>query len=242
MTDLNLAGRQQELVEAVVATGTPTVVVLIHGRPLSIHWIAEHVPAILDAWYPGEQGGNALADILFGKVNPSGKLTVSYPRTVGQVPNYYNHKPMARGYYKKPGKPGQPGRDYVFEDPSPLFDFGHGLSYTTFRYSNLRVTPKRIGPNGKVEILVDVQNTGNRSGKEIVQLYVTDLYSTTTTPIRSLRGFQKLDFKPDETKTARFTLNALELSLINEDMQRVVEPGTFEVMIGGHKKRFIVTQ
>jgi beta-glucosidase len=240
MTDLNLAGVQQELVEAVVATGTPTVVVLIHGRPLSINWIDEHVPAILDAWYPGEEGGNALADIIFGKVNPSGKLPISYPRSVGQIPNYYNHKPMARGYYKQPGKPGKPGRDYVFQDPSPLFEFGYGLSYTTFKTTNLRITPNKIGLNGKVEIHVDVQNTGNRSGKEVVQLYVNDLFSTTTTPIRSLRGFQKLNLKSREKKTVRFILNAQELSLINEDMHRVVEPGTFEVMIGGRKKRFIV--
>ena len=242
MTDLNLAGVQQELVEAVVATGTPTVVVLIHGRPLSINWIAERATAILDAWYPGEEGGNALADILFGKVNPSGKLPISYPRSVGQVPNSYNHKPMARGYYHQPGKPGRPGRDYVFQNPSPLFEFGFGLSYTTFKTSNLRITPKNIEPSGRVEILVDVQNTGKRSGKEVVQLYVTDLYSTTTTPVRSLRRFQKISLKSGEKKTTRFILNARDLSLINEDMQRVVEPGTFAVTISGRKKRFVVTR
>ena len=240
MTDLNLAGRQQELVEAVAATGTPTVVVLIHGRPLSVRWIAEHVPAILDAWYPGEEGGSALADILFGKVNPSGRLTISYPRCVGQVPSYYNHKGMARGYYRQPGKPGRPGRDYVFETSAPLFDFGHGLSYTTFKYSNLRVKPSRITPDGQVEVSVDVRNSGSRRGKEAVQLYVTDLYGSTTTPVRALRGFDKVDLKPGEKKTVRFRLGPEDLALINEDMQKVVEPGGFEVVIGGLRKRFTV--
>ncbi|MCK5429435.1 MAG: glycoside hydrolase family 3 C-terminal domain-containing protein, partial [Anaerolineales bacterium] len=185
--DLNLPGVQQELVEAVVATGTPTVVVLINGRPLSIAWIAEHVPGIIEAWYPGEQSGNAIADIIFGKVNPSGKLPISFPRSVGHVQNYHNHKPSARGVYRQPGRPGKPGRDYVFAEPSPLFDFGHGLSYTKFKYSNLRISPSRIAPTGQVKVSVDVRNACKLAGKEIVQLYVNDVVSSTTTPVRALR-------------------------------------------------------
>ena len=238
--DLNLPGVQQKLVEAVVATGTPTVVVLINGRPLSISWIAEHVPAILEAWYPGEEGGHAIADIIFGKANPSGKLPISFPRSVGQVQNYYNHKPTAGGYYHRPGRPGKPGRDYVFMKPSPLFEFGHGLSYTKFKYSNLLVKPSRIAPAGQVHVSVDVQNAGQREGKEVTQLYINDVVSSTTTPVKALRGFRKINLKPKEKRTVSFVLTDKDLSLINEHMQRVVEPGTFEATVGGLKKRFKV--
>ncbi|NIA06460.1 MAG: hypothetical protein GWP14_02290, partial [Actinobacteria bacterium] len=200
-------------------------------------WIAEQVPAILEAWYPGEEGGHALADIIFGKVNPSGKLPISFPRSVGQVQNYYNHKPSARGYYHRPGKPGKPGRDYVFSQTTPLFEFGHGLSYTRFKYSNLRVSPKRIAPAGQVEIKVDLANSGPVAGSEVVQVYVNDLVSSTTTPVKALRAFKKISLKPGQTRTARFILRSKDLSLINEHMQRVVEPGAFEVMIAGLKKR-----
>ena len=234
---LNLPGIQQELIEAIVATGTPTVVVLINGRPLSISWIADHVPAILEAWYPGEEGGHAIADIIFGKVNPSGKLPISFPRSVGQIQNYYNRKPTAGGYYHKPGRPAKPGRDYVFANTSPLFEFGHGLSYTKFKYSNLRIKPSKIGPYGHVHVSIDVQNTGTRQGKEIVQLYINDVFSTTTTPIKVLRAFRKINLKPKQKRTVSFILKEEDLSLINEHMQRVVEPGIFEVMIVGLKER-----
>jgi beta-glucosidase len=239
-TDLDLPGVQQKLVEAVVATGTPTVVVLINGRPLSISWIADHVPAILEAWYPGEKGSAALADILFGKVNPSGKLPVSFPRAVGQVPNYYNHKPSGGGYYKRPGQPGKPGRDYVFMSPTPLFPFGHGLSYTRFRYSNLRVTPKVIPPAGRVTVRVDVMNAGRMAGKETVQLYVNDVVSSTTTPVKALRGFVKVHLKPGQKRTVEFTLGPDDLALLDEHMERAVEPGDFEVMVGPLVKTFRV--
>ncbi len=239
--ELNLPGVQQGLVEAIVATGTPAVVVLINGRPLSIPWIARHVPAILEAWYLGEQGGHAIADVIFGKTNPSGKLPVSFPRSVGQVQNYYNHKPTVGGCYHRPGRPGKPGRDYVFMKPSPLFDFGHGLSYTKFTYSNLRVRPSKIGPDGRVHVSVDVRNSGRRMGKEVVQLYINDVASTTTTPVKALRGFRKMNLRPKQKRTVSFVLKKEDLSLINEHMQRVVEPGVFEVMIGGLKKRFAVS-
>jgi beta-glucosidase len=239
-TDLNLNGVQQDLVEAVAATGTPTVVVLINGRPNSIPWIAEHIPAILEAWYPGEEGGNALADILFGKINPSGKLTISFPRTVGQTPVFYNYLPSARGYYHRPGALGKPGRDYVFESTTPLFEFGFGLSYTAFKYSNLRIAPAAIAPAGHVKVVVDVRNTGKHRGKEVVQLYLRDLVSSVTTPVKSLRGFKKIDLKPGQKKTVEFTLGPEHLAIVNERLETVVEPGEFEIMIGHLKKKFRV--
>jgi len=238
--DLSPPGVQDDLVRAVHATGTPTVVVMVHGRPYAIEWIAEHVPAIVEAWYPGEEGGNALADVLFGKVNPSGRLPVSAPRSVGHVPAFYNHKPSARGYYRVAGAPDRPGRDYVFSRPSPLFEFGHGLSYTRFRASNLRLSPRRIPPGGQVNVAVDVQNVGDRAGKEVVQLYVRDVVSSVTTPVKALRGFEKIELKPGETRTIRFTLTPDDLALWDRNMNFVVEPGTFEVIVNGLKRTFEV--
>ena len=232
-TDLHLPGVQQELVEAVVATGTPVVVVVINGRPLSIPWIAGHVPAILEAWYPGEQGGHAIADILFGRVNPSGKLTTTIPRSVGQVPLYYCRKPSAGGYYRKPGAPGRPGRDYVTSEPTPLYEFGHGLSYTTFHYSRLRLAPSEIAPDGTFTVCVDVRNAGDRAGKEVVQLYVNDVVSSVTTPRRVLKRFKKIALEPGEATTVTFQLGFDDLSLLNRSMERVVEPGRFDIMVGG---------
>jgi beta-glucosidase len=240
LTDLELPGVQQELVEAIAATGTPTVVVLVNGRPLSISWIAENIPAILEAWYPGEEGGNAIADIILGNVNPSGKLTVSFPKTVGQSPVFYNYKPSARGYYHQPGSPGKPGRDYVFMDTKPLFEFGYGLSYTGFEYSNLDVTPGKISPFGKVTVSINVKNTGDREGKEVVQLYLNDVVSSVTTPVKVLRRFNKINLKPGEEQKVSFVLTHEDLSIVDEDMRTVVEPGCFEVMIGGLKKSFEV--
>jgi beta-glucosidase len=228
------------LVRAVCDTGTPTVLVLVHGRPYAIEWMAEHVPAIVEAWYPGEEGGNALADILFGKVNPSGKLPLSVPRSVGHVPVFYNHKPSARGYYRKPGSPEAPGRDYVFSESTPRFEFGHGLSYTTFRYTNLRLSPRKIRPGGRVSVSVDVANSGKLAGKEVVQLYVNDVVSSVTTPVKALKRFEKVSLKPGERKTVSFVLTPADLELLDENMNRVVEPGAFEVIVGNLKKRFEV--
>ncbi len=240
-TDLNPPGIQEDLVRAIYATGTPTVVVLMHGRPYSIPWIAKKIPAIIECWYPGEQGGHALADILFGKVNPSGKLPVSVPQSVGHIPVFYNHKPNSRGYYGKPGAPEQPGHDYVFSSPKPLFTFGYGLSYTTFKYSRLRVTPRSIAPGGEVTVRLDVTNTGRVPGKEVVQLYLNDMVSSVTTPVKVLRRFEKIRLRPKETKTVCFTLFPDDLMVMDENMNRVVEPGLFEVMVGGLKTRFKVT-
>lgn len=239
-TDLNPPGVQEDLVRAIHATGTPTVVIFVHGRPWSIPWLAEHIPALVEAWYPGEEGGHAVADVLFGKVNPSGKLPISVPRSVGHVPAFYSHKPSARGCYHKPGAPDRPGRDYVFAPPTPLYEFGHGLSYTSFEYSDLRVTPGRIRPAGQVEVSVTVRNTGDRAGKEVVQLYLNDVVSSVTTPVKVLRRFTKLELPPGAKQTVTFTLGPEDLKLLDVDHNWVVEPGEFEVLVGGLKAVFAV--
>ena len=240
LTDLGPPGVQEDLVKAVHGTGTPTVVVQVHGRPYSIGWMVDHIPAIVEAWYPGEAGGHALADVLFGRVNPSGKLPVSVPRSVGHVPACYNHKPSARGCYHRPGSPDAPGRDYVFAPTTPLFAFGHGLSYTTFKYTNLRIAPRTILPAGQVQVSVDVSNTGAVAGKEVVQLYVNDVVSTVTTPVKSLRRFAKIALRPGAKQTVSFTLTPDDLKLLDTNMNWVVEPGEFEVMVGGLIKSFVV--
>lgn len=242
VTDLGLPGVQQQLVEAVIATGKPTVVVLVGGRPLSIPWIARHASALLAAWCPGQEGGHAVADILFGKTNPSGKLPVSIPATVGQVPLFYNRKPSAGGIYHTPGTPQKPGRDYVFLPSDPLFEFGHGLSYTTFSYSRLQIRPKRIPPDGNVTVTVEVRNTGTRTGKEVVQCYLTDKVGSTTPPVRALKQFKKISLKPGEKKKVAFRLTPEDLMLYDTRMRRVVEPGAFEVRIGGACREFEVTK
>lgn len=238
--DLELPGVQMQLVKAVCETGTPVVAVLLNGRPLSIGWMAEHVPAIVEAWYPGEEGGNAIADVLFGIINPSGRLPVSLPRTVGHVPAFYNHKPSARGHYHKPGSPDRPGRDYVFSSPSPLFGFGHGLSYTKFAYSDLEVSPQEIAPAGEVRVSVKVRNAGKVAGSEAVLLYVNDLVSSVTTPAKALRRFTKITLAPGQEQTVEFVLGPEDLKLLDRHMEWVVEPGEFEVNIGGLTKTFRV--
>ena len=241
-TSLNPPGVQQELVEEIVGTGTPTVVVMLHGRSYSIEWIAEHVPAIVEAWYPGEEGGRALADVLFGKVNPSGKLPVSVPRSSGHLPAFYNHKPSARGHLETPDLEDAVDRGYVLSKVAPLFPFGHGLSYTTFRYSNLRISPGRIKAHGHVKVSVDVRNTGKVMGKEVVQLYVNDVVSSVTTPVKALRGFEKIELKPREKVTVEFNLGSEDLKLLDQNMEWVVEPGHFEVLVDTLKKTFEVVR
>jgi beta-glucosidase len=216
---LDLFGRQEELLEAVVGTGRPTVLILINGRPASVRWAAEHVPAILEGWYLGQETGTALADVLFGDVDPSGKLPITIPRSAGHLPAYYNHKPSAR-------------RGYLLDSVDPLFPFGHGLSYTSFRYGDVRVMPAQIGPGGSTTVTVDVTNAGGRAGDEIVQLYVRDLVSSVTRPVKELRGFRRVTLAPGETKTVEFRLGPAELSFHDARMQRVVEPGAFEVIVG----------
>jgi beta-glucosidase len=224
---LELTGRQQELVEAVAATGTPTVVVLVNGRPLATRWIARHCPAIVEAWLPGEQGGRAVAEVLFGQVNPSGKLAVTVPRHVGQLPVYYNFKKSKR-YWLKTGW----ATAYVDLEPTPLYPFGFGLSYTSFEYSGLRLSAKEIGPAEGIEVQLRVKNSGQRPGKETVQLYIEDVVASVATPVEQLRGFAKLALAPGETKTCTFKLTPDDLALLNAHLERVVEPGRFRVMVG----------
>jgi beta-glucosidase len=219
--DLNLLGRQDELVKQLLATGKPVVVVLLHGRPNSINYIAENAPAILDGWYLGQEGGTAMADVLFGDYNPAGRLPITVPRSVGQLPDYYYAKPTAK-------------RGYLFADKSPLFPFGFGLCYTTFSYSNLRVAPAAIPASGTVTVQVDVTNSGKRAGDEVVQLYIRDEVSSVTRPVKELRDFERISLRPGETKTVSFKLGPEALQFYNRDMKRIVEPGKFSVMVGSN--------
>jgi beta-glucosidase len=223
VASLDLTGVQEDLIRAVSETGTPTVVVLINGRPLSTRWTAEHVPAIVEAWLPGERGGTAVADVLFGEYNPSGRLAVTVPRVSGQLPVYYNYKPtktlwMNRGYPEMPA--------------TPLYPFGFGLSYTSYEYSNLRIEPAEIRPGGDVHVSVDVKNTGNRTGEETVQLYTHETYAPVSLPVKQLHGFARVPLGPGETKTVKLTLTPEDLELLDIDMQWRVVPGDFEIMVG----------
>ncbi|MCX7044799.1 MAG: glycoside hydrolase family 3 C-terminal domain-containing protein [Candidatus Sumerlaeota bacterium] len=224
---LELTGLQEELVKAVHSAGKPTVVVLINGRALATRWIAQNAPAVIEAWLPGEKGGQALAEILFGEVNPSGKLPVTIPRHAGQLPVYYNMKKSKRHWLKQGW-----GRAYADMEPTPLYPFGFGLSYTKFEYSDLQLGAKEIASQDKIEIHFKVRNAGDRPGKETVQLYIEDPIASVATPVKELRGFAKLDLAPGETKTCSFTLAPDDLALYDIDLKRVVEPGQFNVMIG----------
>jgi beta-glucosidase len=227
VASLDLTGLQEDLMKAVHATGTPTVAVLINGRPLSVRWTAENIPAIIEAWNCGEQGGNAVADVLFGDYNPDGRLPITFPRHVGQLPVYYNYMP-SKSYWINSGM----GKAYVDVPASPLWKFGFGLSYTTFEYSNLQITPEEIGSAGEISISVDIKNTGKKDSKEVVQLYVNDVISSVSKPVKELKGFEKINLAASEKKTVRFKLTPEHLSLLEEHLEPVVEPGIFEVMIG----------
>ena len=222
--DLGLPGVQEKLVRAIHATGTPVVVILVNGRPLSIPWIAEHVPAIVEAWLPGEEGGAAVAEVLFGDANPGGKLPITFPRSVGQVPIFYGHRPSG-------GRSNWYG-DYVELSVSPLFPFGHGLSYTHFEFENLRIQPQQVPAEGEVEISVDVRNAGERSGAEVVQLYTHTPSSHVTRPVKELKGFKRVRLAAGEKRTVTFTLALGQLGFYDRSMRFVVEPGTVEVMVG----------
>jgi beta-glucosidase len=216
---LDLVGRQSDLVMAVLATGKPTIVLLINSGPLSVNYIAGNVPAILEGFYLGQETGVAVADVLFGDYNPAGKLAVSFPRSVGQLPIYYNHKPTAK-------------RGYLFANKDPLFPFGFGLSYTTFEYSNLKVSRSRIGPTEPTEVSVTVKNTGSRAGDEIVQLYIRDVVSSVTRPVMELKDFGRISLAPGESKTVTFNVTPEKLAFFDLDMKRRVEPGWFDIMVG----------
>jgi beta-glucosidase len=216
---LELVGKQNDLVRAVLETGKPTIVFLINSGPLSANYIAEKVPAILEGFYLGQETGVAAADVLFGDYNPAGKLPVSFPRSVGQLPIYYNHKPSAK-------------RGYLYASSEPLFPFGFGLSYTTFSYSKPKIESAKVAPGGKTMVSVVVTNTGKIAGDEIVQMYVRDVVSSVTRPVKELKGFERISLAPGQSKTVSFAVTPDKLSFINQNMERVVEPGMFEIMVG----------
>ncbi len=216
---LDLLGPQNDLVKAVVETGTPTVVLLINGRPLSINYIAEHVRAILEGWYLGQEGGTAAANVLFGDVTPGGKLPITFPHSVGDLPDYYNHKPSAN-------------RSYAFGTRQPLFPFGYGLSYTTFKFENLQVDPAQIRTGGMARVTVDISNTGSREGDEVPQMYIHQKIASVTRPVMELKGFDRVTLKPGKKRTVEFTITPDTLSMLDTEMHRVVEPGVFEIMVG----------
>lgn len=220
---LDLIGRQEELVKAMVTTGKPVIVFLFNGRPLSINYVSHNVPVIYECWYLGQETGRAVGDVLFGDYNPGGKLSISFPRSVGHVPVFYNYKPSAR-------------RGYLFDDVSPLYAFGFGLSYTTFAISNPRLTKNTISRKGSTRLLVDVTNTGKREGTEVVQLYVRDLVSSVTRPVKELKAFQKVRLQPGESTTVALEITQDQLAFYDVNMSYVVEPGDFEIMIGNSSR------
>ena len=227
-TSLDLPGRQLQLLQAIQATGKPVVLILINGRPLSINWADKFVPAILEAWYPGSKGGTALADILFGDYNPGGKLTVTFPKTVGQIPFNFPCKPSSQiDGGKNPGPTGNMSRIN-----GALYPFGYGLSYTTFEYSDLDITPRIITPNESATVRLKVTNTGKRAGDEVVQLYIRDVLSSITTYEKNLAGFQRIHLEPGEAQELSFTIDRKHLELLDADMKWVVEPGDFVLMAG----------
>jgi beta-glucosidase len=242
-SSLDLPGHQMDLVKAIKATGKPTAVVLINGRPLTIGWIAENVPAILEAWMGGTESGNAIADSLFGDVNPGGKLPVTFPRVVGQVPIYYNHMNTGR----PPEANNRYTSKYLDVPWTPLFPFGYGMSYTQFKLSNLRLSAQQIRADGQLTVTVDVENTGKRTGDEVVQLYIRDIASSVTRPVRELKGFQRITLKSGERKPVEFRLSSAELGLYNRENRFVVEPGEFKIFVGtssegGLESGFTVTE
>ena len=238
VASLDLTGEQEDLIKAIQATGTPVVLVLINGRPISIPWAAEHIPAIVEAWEPGERGGEAIADVLFGDVNPSGRLAITVPRSSGQFPAYYNYKPSKEYWIEKAWS-----RDGGYADMpgTPLYPFGYGLSYTEFTYRNLRVSPPQISPSGTANISVEITNTGKRAGVETVQIYLHERYTPVATPVKNLRGFQRVALAPGATKTVTMTLTSDDLMLLDKDMHWKVVPGTFDVMIGKSSADIVLT-
>jgi len=226
--DLGLPGVQENLVKALHELGRPVVVVLVNGRPLSVEWIAENCSAIIEAWLPGEEGGNAVAEVLFGDYNPSGRLPVSFPRDVGQIPVNYSRRPSSL-------------RDYVSIASNPLFPFGHGLSYTRFEYSSLAISPKKVGPAGKTMISFDVKNAGSQKGDEVAQLYIRDNVASVTRPVKELKGFKRVMLKPQEKKTITFGLSTDQLAFYDRCMRLIVEPGTFNIMVGSSSEDIRLT-
>jgi len=222
-TKLDLVGRQQELVDAMLATGKPVVVLLFNGRPLALPEIAERAPAVLECWYLGQEAGHAVAEVLFGDFNPSGRLPISFPRSVGHLPVFYNHKPSAR-------------RGYLWDDASPLWAFGYGLGYTTFSIGNVRLADAEIGVGGSTRVTAEVTNTGGREGTEVVQMYVRDRVSSVTRPVKELKGFRRISLAPGETVSVSIDVGPEQLAFYGIGMERVVEPGEFEIRVGSSSR------
>jgi len=216
---LELVGRQDELVDAIVATGKPVVAMLFNGRPLALGHLVEKVPAIFECWYLGQETGHAAAEVLFGDVNPSGKLPISFPRSAGHLPVFYNHKPSAR-------------RGYLFDEATPLFPFGFGLSYTTFAVENVRLDAPLIGRSASTRVRAEVRNTGGRVGTEVVQLYIRDRVSSATRPVKELKGFTRVTLRPGESRTVELEITPSSLAFHDVALNDVVEPGEFEIMVG----------
>ena len=220
---LDLVGRQEELVRAMLATGKPVIAFLFNGRPLSINSFSRDVPVIFECWYLGQETGHAVAEVLFGDANPGGKLPITIPRSAGHLPAFYNHKPTAR-------------RGYLFDDVSPLYAFGFGLSYTTFAIANVRLAKKRIKRGASTRVSADVTNTGARAGSETVQLYIRDLFSSATRPMKELKGFRRIVLNPGETRTVSFDITPELLAFYDAGMKYTVEPGDFEIMVGNSSR------
>lgn len=230
-TNLNLPDVQHTLLEALLKTGKPVVLVLFTGRPLVLNWEQEHVPAILNVWFGGSEAGPAIGDVLFGAVNPGGKLTMTFPKSVGQIPLYYAHKNTGRPL--KEGKWFEKFRsNYLDVDNDALYPFGYGLSYTTFRFSDITLNRSSIGMDNELVASVTVTNTGDRAGSEVVQLYIRDLVGSVTRPVKELKGFEKIYLQPNESRTVRFTIAPEMLKFYNADLKFEAEPGDFDVMIG----------
>jgi beta-glucosidase len=228
-SDIDLPGRQQELIDAIKATGKPFTVVLFNGRPLTLSKVAASAPSILEAWFPGVQAGNAVADVLFGKVDPGGKLPVSFPRTIGQIPIYYDHEPT--------GRPCDAGQKYTsryrdLPNCDALYPFGYGLSYTKFDISGLKLSSSKMPVNGRITASVDVKNTGKVSGDEVVQLYIHDPVASISQPVRRLRGFQRVTLAPGQTKHLTFELTKQDVGFYDNGGHFVVEPGVIDVYAG----------
>lgn len=220
-SDLDLVGLQNELIEKVAASGKPTILILVNGRPLGVQWAAENLPAIVEAWAPGMYGGQAVAEILYGKVNPSAKLAITIPHSVGQLQMIYNHKPSQYFHPYAAGKPS-----------TPLYPFGHGLSYTTYKYDDLKLAQKEITKDGTVDVSVKVTNTGDRDGVEIVQLYIRDKFSSVTRPVKELKDFARVSLKAGESQVVNFKITPDKLAFYDKKMKKIVEPGEFIVMVG----------
>ncbi|PHS52514.1 MAG: beta-glucosidase BglX [Lutibacter sp.] len=236
-TSLDLPGLQQELLEEVYKVNKNIILVLMNGRPLTINWADKNIPAIVETWHLGTQSGNAIAEVLYGDYNPSGKLTMTFPKSVGQVPIYYN--------YKNTGRPTNPGNDLVFwshysdESNEPLYEFGYGLSYTTFKYDNLKLSSNLLLPTDKIEVAVSLTNTGKYEGKEVVQLYIRDLFASVTRPVKELKAFQLISLMPGETKQIYFTVDKEMLQFYTANNKWETEPGEFKIMVGGNPKELL---